>query len=158
MVHSVSLGEMKTSSHPDDLLVTPPLGAGLAILLHDPAAGIGGLLHFLLPLAELNPERATESPHLFADTGIPRLIRAALALGASRRATRLAMVGGAHPVDATEIFALGERNQAIARRIAGREDFAIEKEAVGGTDARRARLDVGSGRIWVSCRGEEFEL
>jgi len=158
MVHVVGVGEMKTSNHPEDLLVTPPMGASLALVFHDRAAGIGGILHFLLPLSEISPERASDNPCLFADTGFPLFLRAALALGASRRTSKIAMVGGAQPIDPSEFFALGRRNQAVARRITNGEDLPIEKEHVGGTRARRVRLDVGSGRTWVACRGEEFEL
>lgn len=158
MVHIVGVGEMKTSDHPEDLLVTPAMGASIALALHDRAARIGGILHFLLPLAETSAERATDDPCLFADTGFPQFLRAMLALGAARRSSRIVIAGGAEPVDPSEFFALGSRNQAAARQVVSREELRVEQAHIGGTHPRRLKLDVGSGRIWVECRDKELEL
>jgi chemotaxis protein CheD len=60
----------------EDLLVTHALGSCLGLMVYDPEARVGGLLHAMLPLSKINPEKARSNPFMFVDTGVPRLFRA----------------------------------------------------------------------------------
>jgi chemotaxis protein CheD len=158
MAHVVGVGDMRLGGRPGEVFVAPHIGAGIAIALYDATANVAGILHFMLPASEANPHRAIDNPALFADTGIPAFLRAAMALGASRQHMRIRMVGGARPIDATDFFAVGARNQATARRVLWDNLLSVDREQAGGTLARTLRMDAGTGRTWVRCDGEESEL
>jgi len=60
------------------------LGSCIAVAIYDAVAGVAGMLHFMLPESSIDPDRARERPYMFADTGIPRLFRAAYQRGAEK--------------------------------------------------------------------------
>ena len=78
----VGIAEMKVSSDPEDILVTHALGSCVGIVLHDPVAGVGGILHYMLPLSSLDPVKAAKNPFMFGDTGIPEFFQAVYRAGA----------------------------------------------------------------------------
>ncbi|MGD9140334.1 MAG: chemotaxis protein CheD, partial [bacterium] len=80
---TVKLADMRVSGG-DSVLVTHALGSCLGLMIYDPAEKVGGLLHAVLPLSTVNPERARTNPLMFVDLGVPRLFRAAYELGAER--------------------------------------------------------------------------
>lgn len=67
---------MKISNTPGTVLVTYSLGSCIAVAIYDPLVRVGGMLHFMLPDSELDPEKAQNNPFMFADTGIPSLFKA----------------------------------------------------------------------------------
>ena len=54
---AVGVGDCRVSNDPECVLVTYALGSCIAVLIHDPTAGVGGLLHFALPDSGLDRER-----------------------------------------------------------------------------------------------------
>lgn len=75
----VGIGEFVVSDRPEHVIVTHALGSCIAVCLWDGVAMVGGLLHFLLPDAAINPERAATQPATFANTGLPLFFQAAYA-------------------------------------------------------------------------------
>jgi chemotaxis protein CheD len=68
----VPIGDMKIAQSPDQL-VTDVLGSCLCLTVYDPIAGVGGLLHAMLPLSKINRKKADSNPFMLVDTGIPTL-------------------------------------------------------------------------------------
>jgi hypothetical protein len=81
----IGIGELAVSNRPGDVIVTHALGSCIAVCVFDPVASIAGMLHFLLPEARINPERARQQPAVFADTGIPLLFQTAYEYGLVKR-------------------------------------------------------------------------
>src|SRR5207249_1168321 len=107
----VGIGEFAVSDRPEDLIITAALGSCVAVCLWEPAAGVAGMLHFLLPDARSNPVRARAEPAAFADSGIPMLFHAAYDLGAQKKRCRIWLVGGADVAGhATGMRTTGRRN------------------------------------------------
>lgn len=155
----VGVGDCKVSRCPDVSLVTHALGSCIAVVVHDPVLLAGGLLHFLLPEAGLNAERAQAQPFLFADTGIPELFHQLYALGADKRRLTVRLVGGACVMDPNGVFNIGRRNYYACRRILSAAGVPVHAEAVGGSISRTVRFDVGAGRLyWNSGGGELHDL
>ena len=146
----VGIGELAVSSDPESAVVTHALGSCVAVCIWDPAVGVGGLLHVLLPDSRINPERAKQQPGAFADTGIPLLFHTAYAQGLDKKRCRVRLVGGANVagLPATDA-AVGKRNILAARSLLWKNGVLIEKEAVGGNEARTVTLDVGDGTIRI---------
>jgi len=60
--HVVGVADMKLSQNPGDVIVTHALGSCIGIAIHDPVACVAGILHFMLPLSDVNPEKAATNP------------------------------------------------------------------------------------------------
>lgn len=159
--HVVGVADMKVSVDPDEVLVTHALGSCLGIALHDPAAGVGGLLHVMLPLSTIDPARAAINPCMFVDTGVPRLFLECYKAGAEKRRLVVKVAGGACIGKADEnddFFQIGRRNIVMLRKLLWKNGVLIEAEDVGGSHSRTMSLEVGGGRVVVRVNGEEREL
>lgn len=148
-VIKVGVGEMALSSDGGAQIVTYALGSCLGLAIHDPVAGVGGLLHLMLPDSNLDPALAARRPALFADTGVPRLFKEAYALGASKARIRVVLAGCSRVMDAGGHFNIGERNLAAVRRMFWRNNVLIDAQDTGGNVNRTLGLEVGNGRAWV---------
>ena len=150
---TVGVGDCKVSRTAEDVLATYALGSCIALAVHDAEAIVGGLLHFMLPEASLNPAKAAENPFMFADTGIPRLFHAMYDLGADKRRLVIRAVGGSQVMDPDGIFNIGKRNCLALRKILWKAGVMIHGEELGGTTSRTVRLEVSTGRLWVRQPG-----
>jgi len=155
----VGVSDMKVSHEAESVLVTYSLGSCIGITIYDPAAHVGGLLHFMLPDSTLNPAKAQENPSMFADTGIPLLFKAAYALGAVKQRMRVLVVGGSQIMDQQGFFNIGKRNHMAARKIFWKNNVMVNFEDVGGNVNRTIKLAVKNGQIWMKVSGQgEIEI
>jgi chemotaxis protein CheD len=156
-VNSVVVGvaDCRISADPEIVLVTYALGSCIAVMIHDPLAGVGGLLHFMLPEASLDRQKAQQNPFMFADTGIPLLFRSAYEQGADKRRLVVWVAGGAQVMDPAGVFNIGKRNHLALRKILWKAGVLVHSEEVGGTHSRTVRLEVGSGRALLRGAGED---
>lgn len=130
-------------------LVTVGLGSCVAIVLHDPATGIGGLAHVLLPSPAMS--RESDNPAKFPSTAVPVLLNDMARLGASGRVTAR-LVGGAcmfRSLLAVGGVNVGERNVAASREALDAAGIAIVAEDIGGEYGRSVYLDVATGLLRV---------
>lgn len=156
---TVGIGDAQVSNDPEDVLVTYALGSCIALALHDPLAGVAGLLHILLPDSKSSPHKAAMHPCMFADTGIPATFHAAYALGAQKSRVTVRVVGGAQVLDPQGVFNIGKQNYLACRRILWAAGVLISGEQVGGNVSRNVRLSVGNGRLeWNTAGGPQQEL
>jgi chemotaxis protein CheD len=154
----VGMADLGIGSVPEQVLATYALGSCIGLAVHDRQAKVGGLLHFMLPDSNIDPERARSNPFMFADTGIPRLLAGVYALGASKRRLVVSAVGAASMVDAANVFDIGRRNYQAARRLLWKAGILLHGEAVGGATSRTVRLEIATGRLWVDEGGSSREL
>ncbi len=155
----VGIADCQVSKDPQSSIVTYALGSCIAVMIHDPVAGVGGLLHFMLPESSLDPAKASKNPFQFADTGIPTLFRSAYQLGADKKRIKVTVAGGAQIMDPQGTFAIGKRNCLAMRKILWKAGVMIQGEYVGGEVSRTVRLEVGTGKIMMREAGQaEQEL
>lgn len=158
MKHVVGISEMKVSNQPDDLLITYSLGSCIGLALYEPRLRLGGLIHCMLPLSSIDPDRANERPCMFTDTGVPLLIRTMLDLGAKTENLVAKVAGAASLLDNSGHFSIGDRNQVILRTILRKHQIAIAAEETGGNKARTMSLHLQSGVTLLRSGGMEHEL
>ncbi len=151
----VGVGDLAVSDNRDAELVTYSLGSCIGVVIHDAVAGVGGLLHLMLPNSSLNPERAKRQPAVFADTGLPLLFKSAYKLGAKKGRLRVVVVGGSQVMDSSGYFNIGKRNYTAVRKIFWRNNVLVDKEDVGGNVNRTVTLEMATGRVWVKTNGKE---
>ena len=139
-------------------LVTHALGSCLGVMIYDPVAKVGGLLHAMLPLSKINPEKAATNPHMFVDTGVPELFQAVYALGGWKERIVVKVAGCASPLSAGEMFRIGERNHLMLKKLLWKNNILIAAEDVGGTAGRTVRFDLDTGQVVIRSGAEEHEL
>ena len=154
----VGISELEVSTAPADVLVTYSLGSCLGVSIHDPVAGVGGLIHCMLPVSKGSPEKAAAKPAMFVDTGVVALLNGMFARGAERARLVVKVAGAASPMDASGRFRIGERNYTVLRKVLWKNELMIHAEDIGGTAPRTVRLYVGSGRTTIKAAGGEVEL
>lgn len=157
--HVVGVADGMISTRPGDVIVTHALGSCLGIAVHDPVAQVGGLLHVMMPLSQINPEKAKACPFMFVDTGVPEFFRNAYAAGALKNRLVVKVAGGANVQEGdNDRFAIGKRNYVILKKMFWKNGILIDAEDVGGIQPRTMYLEIGSGRVWLSTAGVEKEL
>lgn len=156
----VGVGDCKVTADTGSELVTYALGSCIAVAIWDPAARVGGLLHFMLPDSTVDRQsQGREHPYRYADTGTPMLFREAYQQGAEKRRMVVRLAGGAAVVEDNGLFSIGKRNYAALRKILWRAGVLVHAEDVGGSVSRTVRLEVDSGRMFVRTAGQtEQEL
>lgn len=155
---TVDIADIKVSNDPECVIVTYALGSCIAVMLHDPARRIGGMIHYMLPLSDTSPDKAKLKPAMFADTGIPLLFEEMYKHGCDKRDLVVKVAGGGALYDDKGMFNIGQRNYTVLRKLFWKNGVIIKAEDVGGAKSRTARLWVGTGKVTISSQGEEAEL
>ncbi len=158
MQHVIGIAEMKVVSHPDEVLVTYALGSCVGLSLYDPVAGVGGMIHCMLPLSKIDIGKAQANPCMFTDTGVALLLQAVFDGGADRRRLVAKVAGGASLLDDKGLFKIGERNYTVLRKVLWKNNIMVSGEDVGGATSRTMHLYMDSGRTTIKSGGKEVEL
>ncbi len=138
--------------HPGHLVVAPEpaaistvLGSCVAVCLHDTAARIGGMNHFLLP-HHVGRERSTR----FGTVAVPELVAALLRVGASRNTLVAKVFGGANGIAGAHLSRrLGEENADLAMRLLEEAGIRVLDTDVGGSRGRKLVFLADEGTAWV---------
>jgi chemotaxis protein CheD len=131
----------------------------LGIVAYEPEKKVGGLLHVMLPASKIDPAKASTSPFMFVDTGIPRLFHALYNLGADRAKVLVKAAGGAQFLDPGGVFNIGERNQNALLCLLNQNGFSLQARDLGGVSSRTMRLNMATGKVTIQCPGvRPYEL
>jgi chemotaxis protein CheD len=157
--HVVRAADARISDRPGDLIVTHALGSCLGVAAYDFAAGVGGVLHVMLPVSRVNPGKARANPFLFVDTGFPAFLRKLCDGGAKRHRLVLKVAGGADLRNASDDqVPIGRHNCEVLKDVFGKNGLRIDAEDLGGTKARTLCMEIGSGRVCVIRGATERDL
>jgi chemotaxis protein CheD len=154
----VDISDMKMSRSREDVLVTYSLGSCVGLTLFDPVAGIGAMIHCMLPMSKIDPDKARLKPYMFVDTGVASMLKEMYEAGAQRHNLIAKVAGAGSPLGREQTFRIGERNYTILRKFLWKNNILIAKEDVGGTKARTLYLNMADGRTTVKAEGQEVEL
>jgi chemotaxis protein CheD len=154
---TVGISDLKVSTDEAAVLVTHSLGSCIGVACHDPIRRISGLLHFQLPEARMDTDRAAAAPLMFADTGMERLFQQMAVHGADRRKLKVYLAGGAKML-AGGSFDIGRRNHAAARKILFQAGLFVEAEHCGGGVARTLYLRCSDGAVRLKAGGNVIAL
>ena len=158
MQQVVDIADIQVSADPRVTLITYSLGSCIGVTIWDPHVRVGGMIHYMLPEASLSPEKAESNPGMFADSGIPKLFRAAYQLGATKKNLVVKIAGGSQLLDDKGTFNIGKRNYVMLRKIFWKNGILIDSEDVGGSVSRTLKLDVATGLVTMRIRREEVQL
>ena len=157
MKHVVGVGDMKIAQN-GDIIVTHALGSCLGLTIYDPVTRLGGLLHAMLPLCKINPEKAASNPFMFVESGVTQLIQGLYGLGSQKKRLIIKAAGCGSPMSNNEIFKIGERNYTVLKKLLWKNNMLLSAEDIGGSKSRTVNFDLSSGEITISSRGEKWLL
>lgn len=133
-------GEYQVVSEPNVVLSTI-LGSCVAACLRDPAAGVGGMNHFLLPGGDASRRQEADRYGVYL---MELLINGLLKRGARRERIEAKLFGGARMLEG--LSDIGAQNSAFAREFLANEGIRVLAENLGGTHGRRLEFFPVSGR------------
>lgn len=116
------------------------LGSCVAACIRDPALGLGGMNHFLLPSAP----NGDAGDNRYGVQAMELLINGLLGLGADRRRLEAKLFGGARMV--VGLSDIGAKNAEFARQFLKLEGIRLIGESLGGDRARRLHFSPSTGR------------
>ena len=155
----VGVGEMKIARNPGEVLITYALGSCLGLVIHDPVVGVGGLLHAMLPLSTIDPDKARINPARYVDTGVPKLFADCYRAGAVKERLVVSVAGGAALQNREgDSFQIGQRNLLMLRKLLWKNGVLIKAEDVGGSSWRTLSLHIGSGEVRIKTEAGETRL
>jgi chemotaxis protein CheD len=157
MRHVVQVGDMKIGVR-GDVVVTHALGSCLGLMVYDPVAKVGGLLHAMLPLAKINPQKAEANPYMFVDTGVVRLFQEVYGMGGKKSRLLVKAAGCGSPIGNNEMFKIGERNYTVLKKLLWKNNVLLDAEDVGGTVSRTVHFHIATGQILIKSGQQEREL
>jgi chemotaxis protein CheD len=156
VIHTVGVADMKVSAERGDLIITHALGSCLGVAVHDPVVCVGGLLHVMLPLSTIDPEKADRNPFMFVDTGFPRLLIECFKTGAQKQRLEIRVAGGTDSHDS--LFQIGKRNLIILRKLLWKNGLLLKSYDVGGSNSRTMSLEIGTGKVTIKSGGQMKNL
>ena len=132
------------------------LGTCVGVALFDKEAGVGGLIHLLLP--EPISLESVFQPEKYASNGLPLFLEALYAAGASRSNLRAWISGGAlvGPIMQRDLdLDIGGRTTEVARDILAEAGVTIEQVETGGFFACTLSLDMQTWACAIEPIGVE---
>lgn len=140
--HHVAAGEFEI--HPrKELTLYACLGTCVGVTLCDAEAGIGGLIHLILPSPP--SKDSTYNLEIYAETGFPLFVKAMLAKGARMENLEACIAGGAlmGPVSDQDLsLDIGGRTAEIVKKLLHRDRIPIKYSEVGGFFSCTISLDL----------------
>ena len=156
--HVVGVADMAVLKGPNAEIITHALGSCIGVTIYDPTTKVGGLLHFMLPDSKINDEKASNTPAMFADTGIPILFKKAYELGAKKENLIVCAAGGAEVLSDGGHFKIGSRNRTVLRKIFWKNNVLLSADDTGGNNSRTLHLSLADGTVTVRNRGNGVVL
>ena len=152
---AVNYGELKIRQNPAETLVAFSIGSGIVVSIYDRITRTGGMLSLVLPESStMSPEKVQRHPYMFADTGLPALLEAFLAIGAKTENTKIVIAGGAQIMDQKAEFNIGLKNHQAVSAFFIDKNLSIDHEDIGGISRRTLSLDIGTGCNIIQTIGQ----
>ena len=137
-------GEFYVTRKPDEVVLTV-LGSCVAACIRDPALGIGGMNHFMLPSHNSGDWGGDLKSTRFGNFAMEKLINELLKAGCTRERMEIKVFGGANVTESTN--AVGTDNSAFVLRYLEAEGLRCAAQDLGGTLPRRINYYPATGRV-----------
>lgn len=134
----------KLAAFKDETVISTLLGSCVAVALHDPAAKVGGLNHYLLP--EGAPDERENAR--YGICAIPQLIEECVRLGAQRSRLQAKIYGGGNVISVSGLGdGIGKRNIDLAEQLLREYNIPIIERNVAGESARTIKLNTSNFNV-----------
>lgn len=135
-----------------DEMITTVLGSCIAACIRDPAAGIGGMNHFMLPCGKSSGISERDSiAARYGSYAMEHLINDILKYGGRRERLEIKLFGGGKVLDV--MTDVGDRNISFVKDYLKTETLTIVAQDLGGTFPRKINYFPSTGRVMVKKLG-----
>ncbi|MDY0164117.1 HDOD domain-containing protein [Desulfobotulus sp.] len=153
-IHYVASGQFLVAADQQPLILKALLGTCVGVAIHDPVAGVGGLVHILLP----DPVSGSQGNHpgKYASTGIPAFLKALIEKGAHPDNMRATIAGGAlvGPVSEQDMaLDIGGRTAERVHQLLKRYQVSIAASETGGFFTCTLEIDLNTGKSRIHPSG-----
>ncbi len=148
---TVLIADMKISRNPRESLITYGLGSCVAVMLYDPIRRVGGMLHYLLPVADDKGLKA--NPMRYGDSGIIGLYRSVIRAGGEHCRLIVKAVGGSTINQPDNEKSIGRQNCVIYYEMLKELRLNSGLNDLGGFCSRTAILKIEDGQVLVRSKG-----
>jgi chemotaxis protein CheD len=147
-------GEHYVTGSPEEMLVTV-LGSGVAACIRDPAIGVGGMNHFMLPESRDGQWGAASASLRYGNFAMETLINDILKQGGHRTRLEVKVFGGASIMGAS---AVGQSNGEFVLSYLKAEGLAVVAQDLWGEYPRRVHYFPATGKVHVLALHRRDEL
>jgi chemotaxis protein CheD len=148
----VGMADLKVSNEPN-ILTTLGLGSCVGIALFDSFNKIIGLAHIMLPDSKI--VRNNSNLAKFADTGIEKLLKEMLLIGANKTRIVAKIAGGAQMFAgiSTGVLKIGTKNVEASKDKLQELKIPIHAEDTGGNIGRTISISAITGKLLIKTIG-----
>ncbi len=150
----VGMADLNICRSPD-AITTLGLGSCVGAVIFDPAHGIAGLAHVMLP--DSTAVRNNSNIAKFADTGLAELYRRMMAAGASRVGLKAKIAGGAQMFafnSNNDMLRVGDRNVEAVKRKLAELGIPIIAQDTGKSFGRTIEFYPQTGELLIRAVGK----
>lgn len=150
----VGMADLNICRSPD-AITTLGLGSCVGAVIFDPAHGIAGLAHVMLP--DSTAVRNNSNIAKFADTGINELYRRMMAAGAARVGLKAKIAGGAQMFafnSNSDMLRVGDRNVEAVKKKLAQLGIPIIAEDTGKSFGRTIEFYPATGELLIRAVGK----
>ncbi len=140
----VDRGAVTVSDEPSTVIMAKSLGATLAVVATDPAAGVAGIGHCILPVS---PGKPSTLPEVLEQ--MRNLFKHMIQKGAAAQDMKIMLCGAATFLGEPKEMALGVWLYKKAVQALKKNGLALGGEHVGGPINRSVSIEVGSPQARV---------
>ncbi len=155
---TVGVADIAVVNEPGSGIVTHALGSCIGVTVYDPAVKVAGMLHFMLPTAKGNENKAKENPYMYCDTGVPLLFHKCYELGAKKDRLIVCAAGGAEIMNDGGKFRIGARNRTSLRQIFWKNNILLAADETGGNISRTMYIECDTGTVTIRHKNQETVL
>jgi len=128
--------------------ITTVLGSCISACIRDPAVGIGGMNHFMLPVkSEHDVSDDLSTAARYGNFAMEQMINDILRNGGKRESLEIKIFGGGKVMKA--MTDVGKRNIAFVKNYVTLEGFNLVAEDVGGLYPRKVMYFPKTGKVMV---------
>lgn len=137
-------GEFYVTPKSNEVLVTV-LGSCVAACIRDRRTGLGGMNHFMLPLAHSDGWGNDPESMRYGNFAMEKLINELIKAGCARERMEVKVFGGGNVIDSNQ--AIGTQNAEFVLRYLAAEGLSCASKDLGGQLPRRVHYFPSTGRV-----------
>ncbi len=139
-------GDFYVTNKPNEVIMTI-LGSCVAACIRDPALGIGGMNHFLLPKAQDEVARDASYAARYGAYAMEELINGILRLGGRKDRLEVKVFGGGNVINNSAM--IGDKNVQFVLQFLKDEGLKVAGSDLGGAHARRINYYPDTGKVML---------
>ena len=137
-------GGYYVTGHPGDVLITV-LGSCVSACVRDPAAGIGGMNHFMLPDSDTGDWGGLSAATRYGNFAMETVINEIMSRGGHRDRLEIKLFGGGNVLASSS--RIGSKNVEFIRSYISDEQLNVAAEDLGGSLGRSIHYFPETGKV-----------